>query len=253
MRKGLVNLAAAGLVLLGWQAVSWLQAWPPYLFPSPGDVVRTIGRLAAGGELLAAVLTTGWRMAFGFGAAAALGIALGVALARWRPAGQLAGPVVLGLQAMPSVCWFPLAILWFGLSEAAIHFVTIMGSLFAVVAATEAAIRNIPPAYLRAAATMGARGSRLLTQVILPAALPQLLTGLRAGWSFGWRSLMAAELLFMNLGLGHLLNMGRDLADAAQVMAVILVILALGLTVDRVVFSRSEAAVRRRWGYDAAA
>lgn len=97
------------------------------------------------------------------------------------------------------------------------------------------------------------RGAKLYLRVILPAALPQLLIGLRAGWSFGWRSLMAAELLFMNLGLGHLLNMGRDLADAAQVVAIILVILVIGLVVDRMLFARTESAVRRRWGFETAA
>jgi NitT/TauT family transport system permease protein len=139
------------------------------------------------------------------------------------------------------------------LNEWAILFVTAIGTLFAVASATEAAIRTIPPAYPRAAATMGAKGWRLYTQVIFPAALPTLLTGMRVGWSFAWRSLMAAEMLFMNLGLGQLLGMGRELADAAQVVAVILVILALGLAVDRLCFARLERTVRARWGFEAAA
>lgn len=253
MRKALAPCSAVALIVLGWQSVTWLHLWPPYLFPSPADVMRTLLRLAASGELLFALLTTLGRMVIGFTVAAVLGITTGIALARSRRLAGLVGPAFLGLQAMPSVCWFPLAILWFGLSENAIHFVTIMGALFAIATGTEAAIRNIPPNYLRAAATMGASGRRLYLRVVLPGALPQLLSGLRAGWSFGWRSLMAAELLFMNLGLGHLLDMGRDLADVAQVVAVILVVLCLGLTVDRLLFARWETAVRRQWGYETAA
>lgn len=253
MRKTISFLITTLLALAAWQALSSLKLWPSYLFPSPPDVALTLIRLARSGELAVGLLITLWRIGAGFVAAAVAGIALGVAMARARRLSDLAGPVVLGLQAMPSICWFPLAILWFGLNERAIMFVTVVGSLFAVATGTEAAIRTIPPTYLRAAATMGARGWRLYARVVLPASLPHLLTGLRAGWSFGWRSLMAAELLFMNLGLGHLLNMGRDLADAAQVVAIILVILAVGLTVDRLVFARAEGAVRRRWGYELAA
>jgi len=100
---------------------------------------------------------------------------------------------------------------------------------------------------------MGAKGWRFYVRVVLPAALPSLLTGLRLGWSFAWRSLMAAELLFLNLGFGHLLAMGRDLGDASQVMAVIVTILGVGMAVDRVCFARAERLIRHRWGYEAAA
>jgi NitT/TauT family transport system permease protein len=253
MSKGLSQAGVLVLIVLAWQGLSSLHLWPPYLFPSPVDVAFTLVRLAANGELLYATVRTVGRIVLGFGIAAGGGILLGIALGRYRRLSEMLGPLAQGLQGMPSICWFPLAILWFGLTERAIHFVTIAGALFAVATATEAALRSIPQTYVRAATTMGARGARLYLRVILPAALPQLLIGLRAGWSFGWRSLMAAELLFMNLGLGHLLNMGRDLADAAQVVAIILVILVVGLVVDRLLFARTERAVRRRWGFEAAA
>lgn len=250
MRSRYLRLGfVAGVVAL-WQLITWLQIWPPYLFPAPLDVVGSIVRLGASGELLTGLLMTMRRILLGFGIAAAAGLLLGVALARVRHLSEVVGPVVLGLQAMPSICWFPLAVLWVGLNEGAILFVTAVGALFAVAAATDAAIRTIPPSYLRAAATMGASGWRLYTRVVFPAALPTLLTGLRVGWSFAWRSLMAAELLFMHLGLGHLLGMGRDLLDAAQVVTVILVILVIGLLVDRLLFARTERAVRQRWGFE---
>ncbi|MDB4894184.1 MAG: transporter permease protein [Firmicutes bacterium] len=253
MSKALSQVGVVVLIVLAWMAVSALHLWPPYLFPSPVDVGATLVRLTANGELLYASVRTLGRIALGFGIAAIGGMLMGIALARYRRLSELFGPIAQGLQGMPSICWFPLAILWFGLTEQAIYFVTVVGALFAIATATEAALRSIPQTYVRAATTMGARGTKLYLRVILPAALPQLLIGLRAGWSFGWRSLMAAELLFMNLGLGQLLNMGRDLADAAQVVAIILVILVIGLLVDRLLFARTERAVRRRWGFEAAA
>lgn len=253
MRKVSVRLVAiCGLVAL-WQVVAWLNIWPHYLFPTPADVAVTIWRLVASGEMAVGVVTTLRRILLGFGLAAAGGLLLGVAMTRYKWLAELAGPVAQGLQSMPSICWFPLAILWLGLNEGAVLFVTIVGTLFAVAASTDAGIRTISPGYLRAAATMGAGGIRLYTRVIFPAALPSILTGLRVGWSFAWRSLMAAELLFMNLGLGHLLNMGRELADASQVVAVIVVILVMGVIVDRLVFARAESALRQRWGFERAA
>lgn len=257
MRRPMRNLwlqaGAALALLLLWQAVAWLGIWPPYLMPAPADVAVTLGRLGGSGELALGLWMTVQRIAISFFMAALGGGLLGLAMARSKRLSSVLGPLVQGLQAMPSICWFPLAVLWLGLNDGAILFVTTVGALFAIASTTEAAIRTIPPSYLRAAATMGARGWRLYTRVMLPAALPTLLTGLRMGWSFAWRSLMAAELLFMNLGLGHLLGIGRELADAAQVVAVILVILGLGLVVDRAVFARTEREVRRRWGFETAA
>lgn len=253
MSKLRLQLAGLLALLLLWQGVAWLEVWPPYLFPSPRDVGATLWRLAASGELMVGALITLRRITLGFSMAALGGGALGMALSGNRRFADAAGPMVLGLQGLPSICWFPLSLIWIGLNEGAILFVTTVGTLFAVAAATENAIRNLPPTYVRAATTMGARGWRLYTRVILPASLPALLTGLRVGWSFAWRSLMAAELLVMNLGLGHLLNMGRELADSAQVVAIILVILVVGLAVDRLVFARWEREVRVRWGFDSAA
>lgn len=244
--------APLGLLLL-WSLLAWLRLWPSYLFPSPIDVGETLVRLLLSGQMGVALLYTAQRIGLGFLIAGLGGGLLGLAMARSQRLSSALGPLVQGLQAMPSICWFPLAILWLGMNEGAMLFVTVAGALFAVAAATESGIRNIPPGYLRAAATMGARGWQLYLKVVIPAALPSLLTGLRLGWSFAWRSLMAAELLFMNLGLGHLLSIGRELVDASQVMAVILVILLVGVAVDRLIFTRAERSLRQRWGYEAAA
>jgi NitT/TauT family transport system permease protein len=169
-------------------------------------------------------------------------------MARRRGVNAALRPAVLGLQALPSICWLPLAILWFGLSEKAILFVVVMGSLLAIAIATEDAVAGVDPVLLRAAGTLGIRRLRFVWGVLLPAALPGVLTGLKLGWSFAWRALMAGELLFVAGGLGQLLQAGRELLDAAQVMGVMVVIVAIGMTVDRVLFRILELRVRRRWG-----
>jgi NitT/TauT family transport system permease protein len=160
------------------------------------------------------------------------------------------GTLVLGLQALPSVCWLPLAVLWFGLSEAAILFVVIAGSLLSITVATEAGVRNVPPLFVRAARTMGARALTLYARVVLPAALPGIITGMKLGWTFAWRSLLAGELIYVAGGLGQLLKVGQDTNDMARVIAVMAVIVVLGLTIEGLVFGRLERRVRERWGYD---
>jgi NitT/TauT family transport system permease protein len=243
-----LRLLCLALFLLCWQGANMLQLWPDYLFPSPTDVLRSLWQAAVDGSLPAGLLRTLQRIAVGFCLAAAGGLLLGMAVARGPALEATVGPIVAGLQALPSICWYPLAILWFGLSEKTILFVTVAGALFSVASATISGVQNIPPLYLRAATTMGASGLNLYLWVVLPAALPSLLSGLRQGWAFAWRSLMAAELLFLNRGLGALLMIGREFNDVAQLFGVILTILGIGWAIDRLLFARIEASVRRRWG-----
>jgi NitT/TauT family transport system permease protein len=202
----------------------------------------------ADGRLPAAAARSLGRLVQGYAVSALVGVPLGVAMARSDLARAALRPVVLGLQALPSICWLPLAILWFGLSEYAILFVVVMGSLLAVAIATEDAVAGVDPVLLRAAGTLGIRGARFHAGVLLPAALPGILTGLKLGWSFAWRALMAGELLFVAGGLGQLLQAGRELLDAAQVMGVMASIVAIGVAVDQVLFRVLEIRVRRRWG-----
>jgi NitT/TauT family transport system permease protein len=207
-----------------------------------------VGRLAADGRLPAAVARSFSRLLQGYAVSAAIGVPLGIALARSATVRSALRPMVLGLQALPSVCWLPLAILWFGLNDAAIVFVVVMGSLLAIAIATEDGVSGVDPVLIRAAGTLGIRGTRFHLGVILPAALPGILTGLKLGWSFAWRALMAGELLFVSGGLGQLLQAGRELLDAAQVMGVMACIVAIGLAVDHLLFRVLEVRVRRRWG-----
>jgi NitT/TauT family transport system permease protein len=204
--------------------------------------------MLADGRLHAAVVRSLSRLVQGYALSVAIGVPLGIAMARSAFVNASLRPLVLGLQALPSICWLPLALLWFGLSEAAILFVVLMGSLLAVAIAAEDAVAGVDPVLVRAAGTLGIRGMRFHLGVLLPAALPGVLTGLKLGWSFAWRALMAGELLFVAGGLGQLLQAGRELLDAAQVMAVMTAIVAVGVAVDQGLFRFLELRVRRRWG-----
>jgi NitT/TauT family transport system permease protein len=200
------------------------------------------------GTVLIGIAGSMWRLFRGYTAALVIGLMLGLVLARVRPIKETLGLLVMGLQALPSICWLPLALLWFGLNERAILFVVVMGAVFSIAQSTEDGIRNTPPVYLKAARNLGARGLRIYSAVVLPAAFPNIVTGMKLGWSFAWRSLMAGELLYALPGLGHLLTMGRELNDMSQVLAVIVVIIALGLATDRLVFGTMERRLRERWG-----
>ncbi len=253
MKSWQIRVAFFAVLLIAWEVLFLLRLWPPYVFPSVSSVV---GSLVAGftdGSYPLAIAVSLRRILIGYGLSLAGGIPLGLLLGRAKIVQDTLGSIVLGLQALPSICWLPLALLWFGLSEKAILFVVIMGAVLSVTLATADGVHNTPPLYLRAARTMGARGLMLYTGVILPAALPAILSGMKLGWSFAWRSLMAGELLYVSLGLGQLLTMGRELNDMSQVIAVMLVIVAIGLLVDRALFSPVERRVRERWGLHTAA
>jgi NitT/TauT family transport system permease protein len=204
--------------------------------------------MIADGRLGAAVLRSLGRLAQGYLLSAAIGVPLGMAIARTRWLQTTVKPLVLGLQALPSICWLPLALLWFGLSERAIVFVVVMGSLLAISIATEDGVAGIDPMLLRVSGVLGIRGARFYGGVLIPAALPGIVTGLKLGWSFAWRALMAGELLFVAGGLGQLLQQGRELLDVPQVMGVMLAIVAVGSVVDQVLFRLLEIRIRRRWG-----
>lgn len=236
------------LLFAVWEGVARLEIWPSYLLPGPMAVGESLLHLVANGTLWEATVVSMQRIGIGFGLSLLIGLPLGILLGRSRLVSETLGSLVIGLQALPSVCWLPLAILWLGLSEQAIIFVVTMGALFAIALGVEAGVKNTPPLYIQAARTLGARGLALATQVTLPAALPSILSGLKQGWAFAWRSLMMGELLFFTLSLGNLLQVGRDLSDTAQVMAIMIVIILLGLTVDLLIFAPLERRVRRRWG-----
>jgi NitT/TauT family transport system permease protein len=248
MKGWQVRLAFFVSLLIVWQALYSLQLWPPYLFPAPLDVATAIRSGFASGRYQLAIAASLGRILVGYALSVGIGIPLGLLIGRVRFMQDTVGTLALALQTLPSICWLPLALLWFGLSGRAIIFVVVMGAVLSITLATADGVRNTPPLYVKAALTLGARGARLYAEVILPAALPSIVSGMKLGWSFAWRSLMAAELLYVSIGLGQLLAMGRELNDMGQVLAVMLLLVALGMAVDRGVFGPLERYLRQHWG-----
>jgi sulfonate transport system permease protein len=237
--------------MLTWELAARFGPWHHSLFPGPEDVAQSFVRLARDGTLFRAMGLSLARLVQGYGLSVLIGVPLGIATARVPALRRTVKPVVMGLQSLPSICWMPLAILWFGLSEAAILFVVVMGSLLSIAISTEDGVSSIQPQLLQVSGTLGIRGLRFYGGVLVPAALPGIVTGLKLGWSFAWRALMAGELLFVSGGLGQLLTTARELLDVAQVMAVMVAIVVIGVVMDRIIFQAVEIRVRRRWGLEA--
>ena len=231
-----------------WQIVSMTNIWPNNLFPSPYEVAEDLVYTASDGSLFFGIGTSILRLIIGLAIAIAGGMILGIFMARMESVNQTIGSLVLGLQSIPSVAWVPLAILWFGLTDGGIIFVTAIGSMFSVTIATYNGVKNINPHYIEAARNMGAKGTQLATYVLIPAAFPYLISGFKQGWAFAWRGVIGAELLFSFLGLGFLLNVGRQLNDISQVFAIMLVIMMVGIAIDGIIFKRLENKVMSRWG-----
>src|SRR5215471_6803804 len=231
-----------------WTAVARLHIWPPYLFPAPKGVAESLWAGFADHSFWLAIVVSMKRMLLGYAISVAIGMVLGLGVASSKFLEETLGGLLVSLQSLPSICWLPMAVLWFGLTEKAILFVVLMGSLLSVTIAMEDGRKQMPKIYSMAGRNLGARGFRLFWSVLLPASLPFVLSGLKQGWAFGWRSLIQAEMIFLSLGLGQLLMMGRDLSDMSQVIAVMILIVALGYIVDGLVFKTIERRLQQRWG-----
>lgn len=246
--RRLHRIAFLVLLVAIWHLLASSGRWNELLFPAPLDVWRALVEGFANGTLTAAVTASLSRLAIGYGISLLIGIPLGLLFGKIRLLDDTLGSLAIGLQALPSICWLPMAVLWFGLSEAAMQFVIVMGSLMAVTLTVRDGVRTIPTLYLRAAPILGATGWRFYRYVLLPASLPSLVTGAKLGWTFAWRLLMAAELLYVTTGIGSTLMTGRELHDMALVVASMLIIIMIGLVTDRFVFRYGERFVHRRWG-----
>ena len=236
------------LLIAIWQLLFNSNIWQDFILPSPLEVSNSMITGFQGNFYLQSILASLGRLGIGYAISLGLGLILGLLIGRFNLLKETVGSLVLGLQGLPSICWLPLAVLWFGLNDQAIIFVVIMGALFSITLGVDAGVRNMPPVYLKAARNLGTRGLSLYTQVIFPAAFPTILNGLKQGWSFAWRSLMAGELLYNTVSLGNLLESGRDLLDSAQVVSVMLLIIVIGVTIDTLIFGPLERVTRSRWG-----
>ena len=236
------------LIVVVWQGIDSAEFWPDNIFPSPIEVGEDLLYGISDGSLFYGIATSMWRLVIGLAIAISGGMLLGIFMARVETVNQTIGSLVLGLQSIPSVAWVPLAILWFGLSDSGIIFVTAIGAIFAVTINTYTGVKNIDPSFIEAARNMGAKGSQLVTTILIPAAFPYMISGFKQGWAFAWRGVIGAELLFSFLGLGFLLNVGRQLNDVSQVIAMMLVIMGIGILIDGFVFKKLEDKVMTKWG-----
>jgi NitT/TauT family transport system permease protein len=237
------------LLLFGsWQLVISLRLAPDYLFPSPYQVFKRLWELIHEGYMLPSIQATLYRMGIGFSIAGAIGLVIGVIMGMSMIAHACLKSLFLGLQTLPTAAWAPLSLLIYGLKDEGIYFVIVMSAAPAIAIATADGILNIPPIYLRAARTLGTPAIMMPFRIIVPAALPAIVTGIKLGWTLGWHGAVSAELIKSVVGLGFLLNMGRELNDAAQVFAVMIVTILFGLLLDRFLFGVFEGRIRHRWG-----
>lgn len=248
----MLTILAFFLTLIAiWELLVRSHIWSIVLMPPPRMVVEYLLFTFHDGSLPQAIFVSLRRLVTGYTIGLLLGIPLGQLMARYASCKSTLGLLALGLQALPSVCWVPLALLWFGQTETSMLFVVVMGSLWSIAIATDNGVRTIPPIYAKAARTMGSRGLHSLLTITLPASMPVMVSGMKQGWAFAWRSLMAAEVyvtILSGFGLGHLLHYGRELNAMEQVLGIIFIIMACGLIVDKCIFSPLEHSLYRRWG-----
>lgn len=245
------KLAAVVLGVALWQLVVWTHWKPEYVLPGPRAVFSELWGGLRDGSLLDALGITARRALAGFALAIVVGLPLGAVVSQVRALRVAFGSLITGLQTMPSIAWFPLAILLFQLSEQAILFVVVLGAAPAIANSLISGADQVAPVLRRAGRVLGAAGPRLWWHVVLPASVPALLGGFKQGWAFAWRSLMAGELLVIiaeRPSIGVRLQVAREFADAPALLATMVVILAVGLLVDSALFGAAERAVARRWG-----
>lgn len=245
-------LAAIALVVGAWQVLVWTRVQPRYLVPSPLEVLQSLADSWAAGDLQRALADSLGRGLVGFALAIALGTALGLLVAEVRWLRVPLRPLLAGLVTLPNVAWVPLAIVWFGLTRTTVFAVLLLGSVPAIAGSLISAVDGVPPTLVRAGRVLGTRGLGTLRHVVLPAALPGYLVGLRQGWAFSWHALMAAEVIAVSpaigTGLGQLLEQGREASDAPAVFGAILAIFVVGIAVDRLALDPVERVVLRRRG-----
>ncbi|MFE8948900.1 ABC transporter permease [Streptomyces sp. NPDC007856] len=252
VRKVLPPLTAVALVLVVWQLLVWANVAPDYKLPSPSEVWGEVRDAWVQGTLLGYIWTSVSRGLLGFLLALAIGTPLGLLVARVAFVRAAIGPILSGLQSLPSVAWVPPAVIWLGLNDSMMYAVILLGAVPSIANGLVAGIDQIPPLFLRAGRTLGATGLRGAWHIVMPGALPGYLAGLKQGWAFSWRSLMAAEIIAsspdLGVGLGQLLENGRNNSSMSQVFLAIFLILLVGIAIDLLIFSPLERWVLRSRG-----
>ena len=242
---------AIGIAFAAWELVVLSGRWPTYVLPAPTDVLARLAADVQTPELWTAVMVTLRRAIWGFGIAIVIGVGIGVLVSRFAVMRSAVGSLIMGLQTMPSIAWFPLAVLLFKLTEEAITFVVVLGAAPSIANGLIHGVDHIPPVLTRAGRVLGAKGIDAYRYIILPAAMPSFVAGLKQGWAFAWRSLMAGELIVIianKTSLGQLLSVNRELSDSQGLLAIMLVILTIGILLDSLVFGTVERRIRAKRG-----
>jgi NitT/TauT family transport system permease protein len=252
LSTGLPPLVALVLFLLVWQLV-WASAiTDEFKVPAPGQVWQAFAKVVDDGSVFSILWTSVSRAFIGFATGLVIATPLGLLVAKVRVVRAAIGPLLQGLQSLPSVAWVPAAVLWFGLTDATIYFVVLAGSIPSIANGLVAGIDQIPPILPRVGQVLGARGLAGARHILLPAALPGYLAGCKQGWAFSWRSLMAAEIIaagpLLGFGLGAYLKQGSDFNDMPTVIAAIFLILIVGIGIELLVFRPVERRVLRARG-----
>jgi NitT/TauT family transport system permease protein len=249
---GLPPLVALAVVIAIWQLLWAAAIWPEYKLPSPADVWAQFATIVADGSIWQIVWTSVHRAVLGFAAAVAIATPLGLLVAKVPQVRAAIGPLLSGMQSLPSVAWVPAAVLWFGLTDPAIYFVVLLGAVPSIANGLVAGIDHIPPILPRVGKVMGAQRLSSARLILLPAALPGYIAGCRQGWAFSWRSLMAAEIIAtspqLGIGLGTYLKNGSDFNSMPAVIAGIFLILLVGVGIELLGFRPIERRVLRHRG-----
>ncbi len=248
------KFAAIGIAIFLWQCVVWSGWRPEFVLPGPVTVFKAFWNGIVDGTFWNGLSTTMRRAVIGYSMALVLGVLIGAVVSQVKVLRVAVGSLITGLQTMPSIAWFPLAIVLFKLTDAAIYFVVVLGAAPAIANGIISGADNVPPLLRRAGRVLGAGRVSLYLNVILPASLPAFISGMKQGWAFAWRSLLAGELLVIiarTTSIGVQLSQTREFAAYDEMMAVMLLILIIGIVVDSVFFGTMERVVRKKWGLDA--
>ena len=246
----LIRVVFFFVLFLIWYLIVTIGKLPSYILPSPLAVFESFYYGFCKGGYLIAIFSSLIRVLIGYFLALGVGVLTGILLARYYLLDITFGKTMLALQSIPSVAWVPLALLWFGITDNAVIFIIILEAVLPVALSTKNAMKNIPQNLIRAAQTLGSRGLHLYKNVIIKAMIPELVTGLRLSWAFAWRALIAGELFISGAGIAQTLELGRSLADMAQVIAMITTIGVIGFLTENMFFGMIERKVRFIWGLE---
>lgn len=250
MKVVMKRIVFFALLFLIWQVMISSGIGNNDILPGPLEVAKTLYLGFADMTLVYDIIASFKHLFSGLAIALTIGTLLGILLAKSKTADETIGTLILAFQSVPSIVWVPLSIIWFGFTETAIIFIVVIGGTFVMTMNMRIGIKNVSPLYIKAARTMGSNGFDLFFKVIVPASVPHAVTGVRLAWAFGWRALMAAELLSTGPGLGYTLRYAADFNNLSLVIGIIIIIGVIGSVVDQLIFQRIERVILKRWGYD---